>query len=145
MKSALLIAVLLASGAGVAGSQAAPAAAVANTWTRVSPEGEYPVQYLDVRHVSRTGQTGSIWSLQDSGPSVLLRKYKPFLSTKYLIEYDCTRPVHRTLLYAKYSGHMGQGTVTDSDPRPEDWIPNPPNAPIVAQGMTLACGAAPAR
>jgi hypothetical protein len=127
---------------GVAGSPAAQTVPVANTWTRISHEGEYPVQYLDVRHVSRTGHTASIWSLQDFGPSAILAKDKPFLSTRFLVEYDCTRPVHRTLFYAKYSGHMGEGSVTESDPKPEDWLPNPPNAPPVAQAMTSACNAA---
>jgi hypothetical protein len=136
---ALLTAVALAFGAG---SLAAQPAAVANTWTRISRDGDYPAQYLDVRHVSRSGQTASIWSLQDSGPGAILAKDKPFLSTKYLVEYDCTRPVHRTLFYAKYSGHMGQGTVTGGDPKPEDWLPNPPNAPSVALAMTSACNAA---
>jgi hypothetical protein len=142
----LLTAVALAFGVGAAGSLAAQTAPVANTWTRISHEGEYPVQYLDVRHVRRTGQTASIWSLQDSGPNAILAKDKPFLSSKYLVEYDCTRPVHRTLFYARYSGHMGAGTLTASDPKPEDWIPNPPNAPPVAQAMSAACNAAaPAR
>ncbi len=139
MKRTLLTAVALAFGAGVADAPAAHAAVVANAWTRVSHEGEYPVQYLDVKNIDRTGQTASIWSLQDFGPNARLAKFKPFLSVRYLVEYDCARPMHRTLFYAKYAGHMGQGAVTESDPAPEGWIPNPPNAPFSAQAMTLAC------
>jgi hypothetical protein len=149
MKCALLLAFVLALGAGGAGatlpSQPSSTGQGANTWTRVSPEGVYPAEYLDVRHARKTGKTASIWSMQDFGPGARLVKFKPFLSARYWVEYDCTRPVHRTLFYATYSGHMGQGTMTGGDPNPEGWIPNPPDAPFAERAMTAACTAAPAR
>jgi len=130
---------------GATSRQLSSTGQVTNTWTRVSRDGVYPTEYLDVRHLYRTRKTSSIWSMQDFGPGARLERLKPFLSARYLVEYDCTRPVHRTLFYGTYSDHMGQGKLVGGDPNPEGWIPNPPNAPITDQAMTIACNTAPAR
>ncbi len=87
------------------------------------------VGYADLSTIRRSGTKAKMWSLRDykiiqTAGSVSL------LSSERQDEYDCTEDQSRFLAFNLYSGHMGGGSVVDTNSIASEWIPVPPGSVI---------------
>jgi len=92
-------------------------------WKKI--EYKFPItRYIDLTRTVKTGDTATIWSLQDYDASAAgIGKYTlpGFQSIKFQMEYNCKTDTSRVLYYATFSGHMGHGSVKDGGAKVEEW------------------------
>jgi len=97
------------------------------TWSRVSPNGAYPIQYDGPAMRDATGEYRSIWVLQDfppTDPQTGAITNSPFGSAKFELQFDCYRDMERGLSYATYADRMGVGRVLTRTAQPTAWTTN---------------------
>lgn len=95
-------------------------------WTFVEGNAsDVMAHYVDRIGIVRTGQTATMWTLQDVRPV-----YAPdgtayvngrFLSVKYKMEYDCLLDQNRGIFFGSYTGHMGNGATVDEHTETGPW------------------------
>ena len=106
-------------------------------WTQVAG-GDNGNLYVDRSTVRKNGNKAKIWGLIDYSSE---RHYgdKSYLSSKSLVEYDCTEETGRVLYSTYHSEAQGFGNLIFTIDIPTQWRPVPPDSGIQIE-FAIACG-----
>jgi hypothetical protein len=83
--------------------------------------------YIDPAKIRRHGNVVKMWTLNDFKTSPT-GAFRPYLSSKMHLEFDCAEERTRMLAYGHFANHMGYGKILESSLTATDWEPVMPDS-----------------
>ena len=90
-------------------------------WTKIPFDPQGVTTYVDKSSIERAGNLARMWVLIDFGHSNKSTEAKPYRSTAYLWEFNCTQNKRRPLEIRRYTDNKGMGSVTVDQPKNPEW------------------------
>ena len=85
---------------------------------------------IDRSSLEREGSIRRVWSMLDYRQPQKNSQGKPYLSSRMLLEIDCSRKQARSRSLAIYSGARLSGEALTSEGVIAEWQPVPPSSPV---------------
>jgi surface-adhesin protein E len=89
-------------------------------WVAFGNSDSGTIAYVDTGSIQPEGNRVTMWVLYDF-KTMHTAVGGPFLSSKALNEYDCATARQRMLMYSRFSGNMGKGSVVYGESHDERW------------------------
>jgi hypothetical protein len=106
-------------------------------WTPVTSNDSLTA-YADPKTIRQTGNIVSMWGLIQIN-SADIYNGSPYISTKTLVEYNCSEMTKRLTFVSYHSGIMGGGNTVGSESNKLNWAPVDPGSAYELL-WKIACG-----